>query len=174
MSGSCSSAKGTLVQADPLNQVDWTFRSRSRFWVDQNPDSRENVMRRALEGLLGLPCPKARPLFLRNPATKRCLELDAFCEERKVACEFQGIQHSQYPNPVHLNKTKFDAQVARDQLKQTLCSTHGVALILVPHTVSRQGMEAYLREQLQRHGLLSVMAQASSEASGPLPVAGAL
>jgi len=174
MSGSCSSAKGTLLQADPLNQVDWAFRPRSRFWVDQNPGSRENVMRRALEGLLGLPCPKARPPFLRNPATKRCLELDAFCEERKVACEFQGIQHSQYPNPVHLNKTQFDAQVARDQLKQTLCSTHGVALILVPHTVSRQGMEAYLREQLQRHGLLTVMAQASSEASGPLPVAGAL
>ena len=71
-------------------------------------------------------------------------------------------------------QTQFDAQVARDQLKQTICSTHGVALILVPHTVSRQGMEAYLREQLQRHGLLSVMAQASSEASGPLPVAGAL
>jgi len=93
-----------------------------------------------------------------------------------VACEFQGIQHSQYPNPVHLNKTQFDAQVARDQLKQTLCSTHGVALILVPHTVSRQGMEVYLREQLQRHGLLSVtvMAQASPEASGPSPVAGAL
>jgi len=91
-----------------------------------------------------------------------------------VACEFQGIQHSQYPNPVHLNKTQFDAQVARDQMKQMLCSTHGVALILVAHTVSRQGMEAYLREQLQRHGLLSVMAQASSEASGPLPPAGAL
>ena len=162
--------------ADPFNQVDWAFRARSRFWVDQYPDSRENVMRRALEGLLGLPCPKARPTFLRNPATKRCLELDAFCEERKVACEFQGIQHSQYPNPVHLNKTQFDAQVARDQMKQTLCSTHGVILILVPHTVSRQGMEQYLREQLQHHGLLSAavgeMAQDSLMASGPSKMTG--
>ena len=64
------------------------MRSRSRSLVDANPKSRENVMRRSLEALLGLPCPKARPAFLRNPATNRCLELDAWCKALQVAAEF--------------------------------------------------------------------------------------
>ena len=101
--------------------MDWAFRSRSRLLVDANPRSRENVMRRSLEALLGLPCPKARPAFLHNPATNRCLELGAWCEELKVAAAFQGVQHARFPNPVHRSWTAFEAQVKRDTLKQMLC-----------------------------------------------------
>src|SRR6187402_3517650 len=54
------------------------FRSKSRFWVDRNPRSRENVMRGCLEELLGQPFPKVRPPFLLNLTTKRRLELDAY------------------------------------------------------------------------------------------------
>jgi hypothetical protein len=129
--------------------VDWAFRARSRLLVDANPNSRENVMRRSLEGLLGLPCPKARPAFLRNSATNRCLELDAWCEALQGAAEFQGGQHARYPNPVHKSRTAFEAQVKRDALKQTLCTEHRVCLILVPHTVSRHQMASFLREELK-------------------------
>ena len=47
------------------------FRSRSRFFVDQNPRSRENVMRDALKELLGETFVKIRPAFLLNPSTKK-------------------------------------------------------------------------------------------------------
>jgi len=70
------------------------FRSQSRRWVDGNRNSRENVMRRSLEELLGQPFVKIRPAFLLNPTTKRRLELDAYCEPLRLAVEFDGEQVS--------------------------------------------------------------------------------
>ena len=141
------------VQLKPVRsaQVDWTFRARSRQLVDENPNSRENIMRRTLELLLGHPCPKQRPSFLRSPTTNRCLELDAYCAELRVACEFQGIQHDRYPNPVHTSHAQFLAQVNRDRMKAAMCKEHGVCLLLVPHTVSRGSMTSFLKAQLQAH-----------------------
>lgn len=49
----------------------YAFRSVSHRWVEGNPHSRENTMRRILERLFGKPFPKVRPPFLRNPATRR-------------------------------------------------------------------------------------------------------
>ena len=161
--------KRLAQRVDSESAVDWAFRARSRFWVDMNPNSCENVMRHSLEALLGMPCPKVRPSFLRNPATNRCLELDAYCEQLKIGCEFQGIQHSQYPNPVHLNKAQFDAQVRRDHLKQALCKEHGVCLIYVPHTVAKDQMAEHLRNGLAEAGgynvgaMLAVHVQSSSD-----------
>lgn len=142
---------------DSTSRVDWAFRARSRELVDYNPASRENVMRRSLEALLGQPCPKARPAFLRNPASNRCLELDAWCERLKIGCEFQGIQHSEYPNPVHTRRAQFYAQVQRDQLKAALCEKHSVRLVLVPHTVTREQMSSFLHSQLheQLNGVIN-------------------
>jgi hypothetical protein len=141
------------VQLKPVRstQVDWTFRARSRQLVGENPNSRENIMRCTLESLLGHPCPKQRPNFLRSPTTNRCLELDAYCAELRVACEFQGIQHDRYPNPVHTSHAQFLAQVERDRMKAAMCKEHGVCLLLVPHTVSRAGMTSFLKAQLQAH-----------------------
>jgi hypothetical protein len=70
------------------------FRSQSRRWVDGNRNSRENVMRRSLEELLGQPFVKIRPAFLLNPTTRRRLELDAYCEPLRLAVEFDGEQVS--------------------------------------------------------------------------------
>jgi len=141
------------VQLKPVRstQVDWTFRARSRQLVDENPNSRESIMRRTLESLLGHPCSKQRPNFLRSPTTNRCLELDAYCVELRVACEFQGIQHDRYPNPVHASHAQFLAQVERDRMKAAMCKEHGVCLLLVPHTVSRARMTSFLKAQLKAH-----------------------
>jgi len=68
------------------------FRSQSHLLVDRNQRSRENVMRAALEELLGQPFVKVRPPFLLNPATKRKLELDAFSESLRLGVEFDGEQ----------------------------------------------------------------------------------
>ena len=147
--------EGRTVRLKPVlssqAQVDWDFRARSRQLVDENPNSRENIMRRTLESLLGHPCPKQRPSFLRSPTTNRCLELDAYCVELRVACEFQGIQHDRYPNPVHTSRAQFLAQVNRDRMKAAMCKEHGVCLLLVPHTVSRADMASFLKAQLQAH-----------------------
>ena len=62
--------------------------------VTLNPRSRENIMRVALEALTGKSFIKIRPPWLRNPLGGRNLEIDAWNDELKLACEFQGYQHS--------------------------------------------------------------------------------
>jgi hypothetical protein len=114
----------------------------------RNQYSRENLMRRALEQLLGKPFLKARPAFLRNPATGRPLEFDAYNEELRIAAEFNGVQHERYPNPFHSTRKQFEAQQARDRLKAVLCQEQGIKLIVVPSGVQQGDLNAYLQQQL--------------------------
>ena len=126
-----------------------SFRSTSRFWVDRNSRSRENLMRVALEELTGHPFPKIRPAFLRNPATNRCLELDAFCAALRLGAEFAGEQHRVFPNSCHSSRAEFDKQQHRDQLKLDFCRQHGVTLLIVPDSVKRNEMKEYVKMRLQ-------------------------
>jgi len=130
-----------------------SFRSRSRFWVDRNPRSRENLMRDSLEKLLGHSFPKARPSFLRNPATNRCLELDAWCETLKIGAEFAGEQHRVFPNSCHSTREEFEKQQARDQLKMDLCKKHEVILLVVPDSVTSEQMHDYVKTSLCKLGV---------------------
>jgi len=107
-------------------------------------------MRAALEELLGQPFKKVRPKFLRNPATNRCLELDAYCAPLQLAAEFAGEQHRIWPNSCHNTREDFDKQQARDKLKLELCQLHGITLIVVPDTVARAEMREHVRDQLIR------------------------
>lgn len=125
-----------------------SFRSKSRYWVDRNPRSRENVMRQVLEDLFQLPFPKVRPPFLLNPATRRRLELDAYCAELRLAAEFAGEQHRVFPNSCHDTIEEFERQQQRDRLKQQLCTQHAVTLLVVPDTVRKEAMQDYVRSHL--------------------------
>jgi hypothetical protein len=107
-------------------------------------------MRAALEELLGQPFKKVRPKFLRNPATNRCLELDAYCESLQLAAEFAGEQHRIWPNACHNTREDFDKQQARDKLKLELCQQHGITLLVVPDTIARADMREHVKEQLVR------------------------
>src|SRR5665648_420151 len=149
--------QGCIVQqrGEKRHRVDLgpgSFRSKSRYWVDQNPRSRENVMRMALEELLGQPFPKIRPLFLLNPDTRRRLELDAYCESLRLAAEFHGHQHYVFPNSYHSTRAAFDLQQQRDRLKEKLCHQHGVSLLIVPDTVLRDEIRGHVSKELVRLG----------------------
>lgn len=142
----------------------YAFASVSHRWVNDNPQSRENTMRAVLQHLFGKPFPKVRPAFLTNPATKRALELDAYSAELAIAVEFHGIQHYGWPNPFHATRARFEKQLQRDALKQRLCAEHGVTLIVIPHTVAREGIEEFLRRQLQPQ-LASMVLQMNQRAA---------
>ena len=133
----------------------FAFRSVSYRWVDQNPNSRQNRMQACLQTLLGKPFVKVRPSFLRNPETRRCLELDAYCEELKLGAEFHGVQHSCFPNPFHSTRAQFVQQQKRDQLKIALCKTHGIQLLIVLHHVQKDELELHIKEQLLAMGFLN-------------------
>ncbi len=79
---------------------------------------------------------KTRPQFLKNPATKRNLELDFYCAELKLAFEVNGIQHYKYTPYFHRKGINdFHYQEERDDLKKSLLRKKGVVLITVPFNI---------------------------------------
>ena len=62
-----------------------------------------------------------RPMWLKNPATGRNLELDIFYPDLKIAFEFNGIQH------------KLLQQSRKDYFKNKKCYELGIMLLSVYH-----------------------------------------
>ena len=78
---------------------------------------------------------KIRPDFLKDPKTKRNLELDLYNDSLKLGIEYNGIQHYEYTERFHKNYSDFSKQKARVALKKQLCKENGVTLIVVPYVV---------------------------------------
>ena len=74
---------------------------------------------------------KVRPAWLTNPETKRCLELDIYCKDLKLAFEIQDRSHFEFIPFYHKTEDAFQKQQQRDELKRKLCQQHGVTLISI-------------------------------------------
>ena len=109
----------------------------------------EAKCREVLENKFGKLFPTVRPNFLKNPETKRNLELDCYNDELKLAIEYNGSQHYEFPNTFHRTKEDFIKQVRRDQYKVERCNQEGIYLITVPHTVPLNEIESYIDKQLE-------------------------
>ncbi len=59
------------------------------------------------------------------------LSLDFFIPSRKLAFEFQGIQHDEFNSFFHANKAAFAAQKKRDADKRRWCELNSIALVEV-------------------------------------------
>ena len=90
-----------------------------------------------------------RPPFLVNPATNRRLEYDNWCgPPTRLAVEVDGEQHYRWPNWFHRTREEFEAQVARDRLKDALSAANGVRLIRIPYTIKTTEPASYVYQQL--------------------------
>lgn len=116
--------------------------------------SGEEEARNAMQRIFNQPFPKVRPVWLLNSTSGRRLELDMYSEALCIAVEYDGEQHSVWPNTWHKTRAEFEAQQHRDVLKNTLCALQGVTLIRVPHTVKRKDIEPFLRGKLAQLGKL--------------------
>jgi hypothetical protein len=148
--GNCQSKAVTFL-ANKDSHINTSGTDTTKAAVER---SGELECRAALERIFGVPFPKVRPQFLTNPTTGRRLELDCYAESLKIACEYQGIQHSVFPNPFHSTIEQFRAQQLRDKLKRILATMVGVTLLTVPHTIKRANIESFLRHKLARLDLL--------------------
>ena len=92
---------------------------------------KELEFKTALEAHTGMHFEKQRPEWLRNPITGHCMELDMVNMMCKVAVEYDGAQHTEYPNAYHKTREQFDQQQQRDKDKGELCKKHGYTLIRV-------------------------------------------
>lgn len=87
---------------------------------------------------------KIRPEWLKNPKTKRNLELDMWNPKHRIALEYQGSQHYLFPNTFHGTYNTFEDQVNRDALKVKLCKINKVTLLVVPYTVPHEHIPVYI------------------------------
>lgn len=102
-----------------------------------------------------------RPDWLRNPVTKKNLELDGFAPNistkigKGLAFEYDGAQHSVYNKHFHRSgPDEFIYQVKKDSWKDVKCKEKGVLLIRIPHFVAFQDLERYIKQKLTREGLI--------------------
>jgi len=98
--------------------------------------------------IYGKPFTTVRPPWLKNPETKRNLELDCYNQDLKIAVEYNGIQHYEWPNFTNQSREEFQNQVRRDELKVRLCDHYGVYLITVPYTVKLDQIEDYILKHI--------------------------
>ena len=92
---------------------------------------------------------KVRPSFLKNPKTKRNLELDLYNEDLKLAIEFNGQQHYEFISRFHGTQKRYHEQVYRDELKKKLCEKEGICLIVVRY--DEKDIAKYIRDELKKN-----------------------
>lgn len=111
----------------------------------------EQATLEAIERITGKKFVTVRPNFLKNPETKRNLEIDLYNHDLRLAVEYNGIQHYKFPNFAAKTENDFIQQIRRDDFKRRSCDKHGVFLISVPYTISNDKIEAYLRSNIPLH-----------------------
>jgi hypothetical protein len=116
--------------------------------------SKEEECRAIFEELLGASFPTKRPSFLRNPDTGRNLELDGYNADLKVAFEYNGAQHYDFPNTFHRTREDFDRQVARDRFKENKCKELDIELVSIPYTVETKDLPKYIMRRLKKLHLI--------------------
>lgn len=101
-----------------------------------------------MKELFGVPFPRKRPNFLKNPSTGRNLELDCYNDDLKLAVEYNGPTHYKYPNFTGQTKAQFLSQLQRDKFKIKRCEEVGVHLIIVPYTIPYNKIKEYIIKKL--------------------------
>lgn len=102
----------------------------------------EILARELIENITGHLFPKKRPLWLRNPKSGLPLELDGYCEELKIAFEYNGRQHyEKIPYWSNKKSNRLSIIQRNDALKVKKCKEKNVYLIVLsgkPNTIESQ------------------------------------
>ncbi len=108
----------------------------------------EEICCKTLSTIYGKQFKSHYPDWLKNPKTKRNLELDCHHPSINVAVEYDGVQHNLFPNPFHKTKEEWLKQVDRDRFKREQCEANGVYLITVPWWVKNGEIPKYIYDRL--------------------------
>jgi len=104
----------------------------------------EQKCKEAIEEIYGKPFYTIRPDFLKNPETKRNLEIDLYNDSIRVGVEYNGASHYYWPNYTGQSKEDFIKQVRKDKFKVDMCDKHGIYLISVPYNVPLDKIKEYI------------------------------
>lgn len=124
--------------AAPTERIKYTKQCKKYF---------QKLTQRVAERIWGVPflseVRKKTVPWLKNPQTGATLELDMYCPELRLAIEYNGPTHYDFPNQYHPETAegweKFRGVVERDEMKLNLCDENGVHLIVVPYSIHDMG-----------------------------------
>jgi very-short-patch-repair endonuclease len=71
--------------------------------------------------------------IIREYTFSNGLRLDFYLPELNLAWEYDGIQHQEYTDHFHKNKTEFYLAQNRDEQKEFICDQLGIKLVRVPY-----------------------------------------
>jgi len=126
------------------------------FGSKKSNNKREEKCRRIFESIYQAPFGTCKPDFLKSPKTGRNLELDGYNADLKIAFEYNGIQHYQYPNPFHRTEEKFQRQLYNDRIKRRMCDELGIYLISIPYHIKDKDLRSFIISKLPRDRLESL------------------
>lgn len=111
--------------------------------MNANQSKGEGLCRQVFQEIFGLRFPTVRPDILENPETGHNLEFDGYNPVLKIAFEYSGIQHYEFPNPFHKTEEEFIEQLRKDRYKREVADQEGIYLIVIPYTVPLNYKEIY-------------------------------
>lgn len=111
---------------------------------------REQMCREIFEKRFNKKFPKCKPAWLLSDKYGR-LELDGFCEEMKLAFEYQGIQHYEFVKFFHKDEAGLKYRKDNDEQKIKLCITAGIRVILIPYW--EKDLSSFIEIECKKLGL---------------------
>jgi hypothetical protein len=95
---------------------------------------------------------KARPDWLMG-LRGRSLELDWYCEDLLIACEYNGIQHYQYKSIFYKNGDELEYRIKTDDIKCVKCKENNVFLIVISYSVPLDEIGNYIVNECHKVGI---------------------
>ena len=111
-------------------EMSWNSVSQGRWCSECSSSENEKICKASLEEILGIKFKKIRFLYKGQR-----LEFDGYNEEHKIAFEYQGRQHYEFPNHCHKTEEEFIMQIERDTLKTQYALKNKINLMTIPHNV---------------------------------------
>ena len=134
----------------------FTHIKNNKSWCPHCSKSRsEKLTRSIFEEITGLFFPSIRPDFLKNPETNCNLELDGYCDDLKLAFEYQGQQHYEFVEHFHKTPEDFVNRQKLDRIKLKLCKDHEISVILIPYNLNYQNesdLRVFIKDSLVAFG----------------------
>ncbi|PHO13338.1 hypothetical protein CPG38_03840 [Malaciobacter marinus] len=92
---------------------------------------------------------KQKPSFLQL-SNNSYLEYDAYCEELKIAAEYNGLQHYEYRKHYHKTNEEFLRQKENDKLKLKLSKENNIKVIAIKEEKNRGPNKENIIKQIEK------------------------
>lgn len=120
-----------------------------KFCPTCNTSLSERTVRKIFEYIFSKKFNKIRPDWLIY--NKNC-ELDGYCDELKLAFEYNGSQHYKKISHWHSEEEFQDLQ-KRDRMKIEKCKEKGIVLIVIPYTVKYKDLYTYIIDECKKNNI---------------------